>query len=406
MRQSHAFIKTLRQPPAGETSANAKLLEQAGFVHKLMAGVYAYLPLGWRVFNKITTIIREELTAIDAVEVYLPALQPKELWDATGRWQELAPIMYQFTDHTDHPIGLGTTHEETITRIVGARVNSYKDLPLALFQIQDKFRDEPRARSGLIRAREFAMKDLYSFHTDEKDLDVYYEKVKKAYQNIFSRCGLDAVVVEASGGSFTKKYSHEFQVLTEVGEDKILFDPKTNTGKNKEIASGADGFEERRGIEVGNIFKLGTRFSEPLKAQFTDNKGVQQPMIMASYGIGPGRVMATIVELHHDTHGIIWPEAVAPADVHLIRLGANPAIAQAAEALYADLLKQGIDVLFDDRDETAGTKLNDADLIGIPHRVIMSDKTGTKTIEYKRRGSSEAQKIKPKDLLKKVRSDV
>lgn len=401
MRQSRSFIKTLRQPPAGETSASARLLEQAGFVYKQMAGVYAYLPLGWRVFQKVSAIIREELDRLGAVELYLPALQSKTLWQKTGRWHELAPIMYQFTDHAGHAIGLGATHEEAITQIVAGRVTSYKDLPLALYQIQDKFRDEPRARSGLIRAREFAMKDLYSFHADQANCDQFYEQVKGAYQRIFERCSLPTIVVEGSGGTFTKQHSHEFQVITDSGEDKIFYNEKTGEARNQEIATANDKeFVVRRGIEVGNIFKLGTKFSEALQATFTTAEGKEKPMAMASYGIGPGRVMATIVELHHDQDGIVWPESVAPFDLHLLALSADSSQQQASQQLYENLAKQSLDILFDDRAVAPGVKLKDADLIGIPQRLVMSDKTGPSKIEYKKRTEKNGRLLTEQQLSK------
>ncbi|MFC1663220.1 aminoacyl--tRNA ligase-related protein [Patescibacteria group bacterium] len=408
MKQSKAFIKTLRQPPAGEKSANAKLLEQAGYISKLMAGVYTYLPLGLKVFNNISNIIRKEMYSLGAEELYMPALQPKELWNQTNRWQELSPIMYQFKDNSEHEVGLATTHEETITLIMSDKINSYKDLPFSLFQIQDKFRDEPRARSGLIRGREFSMKDLYSFHADEDDLNKFYDKSKIAYHNIFNNCGLEAIIIEASGGSFTKQYSHEFQVICESGEDKLVYCQNCKFAQNKEISKTTEcpnckhKLNEYRGIEVGNIFKLGTKFSKSLNLNYSDKDGKLHPVVMASYGIGPGRVMATIVEVNHDQDGIIWPTSVAPYELHLLLLSKDKTIIKQAEELYITL-SENHSILFDDRSVQAGVKLKDSDLIGIPHRLILSDKTTGGKLEYKKRSEKKTSSIdinKVTELLK------
>ncbi|MBU0597779.1 hypothetical protein KKF61_02150 [Patescibacteria group bacterium] len=410
MYQSHYFVKTLREPPKNEVSINAKLLEQACYIQKLMAGVYTYLPLGLRVLNNINAIIREEINNIGGQEIYMPAMQPKELWDKTNRWEELSNIMYQFKDKSDHLIGLATTHEETITSIIKDRINSYKDLPFYLYQIQDKFRNEPRAKSGLIRGREFAMKDLYSFHQDEEDLDEYYKKSMKAYFNIFSRVGLKSIMIEASGGAFTKQYSHEFQVLSEAGEDRIIYCPKYDFAQNIEISK----FKEEdkcpkcgrllkfsKGIEVGNIFKLGTRFSQAFGAYYLDKTGKKQPIVMASYGIGPGRLMGAIIEVHHDNNGIIWPPGVTPFKVHLIDLCKqknNPL----AKKTYHACQENNFDILYDERDVSPGIKLKDADLIGISVRLIISDKNKDK-IELTYRDTKETSHHSLVSVLKELK---
>lgn len=410
MLQSQLFTKISRHVSGDETCINAKLLTQAGYIDKQMAGVYSYLPLGWRVFRKIEQIIREEMDAVGGQEMEMTALQPKELWETTARWETPEQIMYKFEEKGAAPVGLAWTHEEAVTRIGKRFINSYRDLPRYVYQLQTKFRNEPRAKSGIIRTREFVMKDLYSFHVSEADLDVYYEQVKEAYLKIFKRCGLEALVVEASGGAFTKKYSHEFQVLTDAGEDYIVYCEACKYAQNKEVAKAKAGdncpqcqtnkIKEGKSVEVGNIFKLGTKFSEAFKLYFTDEQGQQQPVIMASYGIGPGRVMGTIVEVHHDTNGIIWPETVAPFQLHLILLGESAEIKKQAEDLYKQLKNEQIETLFDERDESAGTKFKDADLIGIPWRLVVSEKTIGR-VELKNRSTTEVQLISTKELLNK-----
>lgn len=411
MKFSSLFTKTLREPPKGEVSINAKLLEQGGFVTKHMSGVYTYLPLGFRVLNRINTIIREEMDAIGGQEMYMPALQPKLLWDKTGRWEELSEIMYQFKDRSGQPVGLATTHEEVITSIVRSHIKSYKDLPFSVYQIQDKFRDEPRAKSGLIRGREFAMKDLYSFHADEKDLDQFYTTVAKAYKNIFKRVGLNALQIEASGGTFTKQYSHEFQVLADAGEDNLIHCIKCLYAQNKEISKYKKGDKcpkcntellESKGIEVGNIFKLGTKFSDAIEATFTASDGSTKPLIMASYGIGPGRLMGTIVEVSNDKEGIIWPKEVSPFNIHIIRLSNDEKIVAKANNFYTTCKKTGFSVLYDDRNESAGIKFHDADLLGIPVRVVFSPQNGN-NVELKYRTEKDRSSFSESALLTELK---
>lgn len=410
MKQSFLFNKTFKNAPQDETSRNAELLIRAGYIDKLMAGVYSYLPLGLRVLNKIKEIVREEMRNLGAQEILMPALQPKALWEETGRWTNPGPnVMFQFKGREGREYGLGWTHEEVVVDIARRRVSSYKDLPLALFQIQDKFRDEPRAKSGLLRGREFSMKDLYSFHADENDLLEFYEKAKLVYQKIFKRCGLEAIVTEASGGDFSQEYSHEFQVLTPSGEDTVFYCPRGDFAQNKEIAkvkaneacpSCGNKIKEDKSIEAGNIFKLYNRYSEPMNLQFLDAAGKKNPVLMGCYGLGPSRVLGAIVEIHHDEKGIIWPTAVAPFQIHLLGLGGGKEVAEETEKLYQALRKQGKEVLCDDRELGAGEKFADADLLGLPERWVVSAKTlAQKSVEIKKRGEEKIRLEELKNVL-------
>lgn len=414
MRQSQLFGKTLREDPKDEVSANAKLLERGGFVYKTMAGVYDYLPLGWRVLENINRIIREEIQAIGGQELLLSALQPKERWERAGRWKDMEEIMYQFKDHSGRDISLATTHEEALAEIARHSIQSYRDLPLAVYQIQTKFRDEPRAKSGLMRGREFLMKDLYSFHAHTEDLNRFYAAADAAYRKIFARCDLDVYTTEASGGTFTKEFSHEYQVLSDAGEDWIVYCSSCRFAQNKEVSQLGEGntcpqckqtLALGKSIEVGNIFKLGTKFSESFGLLFSDDKGGTHPVVMGSYGIGPGRLLATIVETHHDDRGIRWPQAVAPYDLHLIALGIKTdPVRKAAEKLSVRLLAKGIRVLYDDREEkTAGEKFADADLIGIPWRAVISVKTLEQNgIELKDRAAAKTEIVTEAGLRAKL----
>ena len=402
MKQSELFTKTERFAPKDEFSLNAQLLLRGGFIHKVMAGVYEYLPLGLRVLDKINSVIREEMNAVGGQEIHLSVLQDKETWNKTGRWTSAAEVMYQFKTDAGQEVGLGWTHEEPLTLIAGRYIRSYRDLPKAVYQIQTKFRNEPRARSGLLRGREFLMKDLYSFHASDKDLDEYYEKVAQAYENIFKRVGLAALRTLASGGLFAK-FSDEFQVVSEAGEDTIFHCAACEYAANKEVAAELElktacprcgqTLETVRSIEVGNIFKLGTRFAEAFGVLYEDEAGGKKPVVMASYGIGPGRVMGTVVEVSHDAKGIVWPAPIAPFRVHLLDLGGA-----AAADLYDDLQKKGVEVLYDDREASAGEKFADADLLGIPYRAVISPKTEGK-IELKRRDDQETLLITLPELL-------
>ena len=415
MRQSRLFGKTLREDPKDEVSANARLLERGGFVYKTMAGAYDYLPLGWRVLQNVNAVIREEMEAIGGQELLLSALQPKERWVKSGRWETLGEIMYQFKDHSDREVGLAATHEEPLAESATRSIFSYRDLPLFVYQIQTKYRDEPRAKSGLIRGREFLMKDLYSFHRDERDLDRFYQKADQAYRKIFTRLGLDFFVTEASGGTFTKEFTHEYQVLSEAGEDHILYCPNCRYAQNQEITAmrmgtkcpkcGRGEIKAGKAIEVGNIFKLGTKFAKAFSLFYADERGAKQPVVMGSYGIGPGRLVATLVEVNHDEKGIRWPEIAAPYRVHLIEIKSDkPRVRQHAEALYKKLLAKEVEVLYDDRgDKTAGEKFADADLVGIPWRVVVSERSlEKKGVEVKKRSEEKGRVVSVERLVKMV----
>ncbi|MBD3270535.1 hypothetical protein GF376_03330 [Candidatus Peregrinibacteria bacterium] len=396
MRYSHYFTHTFKNPPAEADTANAKYLIQGGFVSQLSAGIYTFLPLGLRVMHKVMKIIREEMNAIGGQEIIMPALHPSENWNTTGRDVTCADILYRTEGHGGKVFYLGQTHEEIVTPLVKQFVNSYKDLPLAAYQIQNKFRNEPRAKSGILRGREFCMKDMYSFHADEADLDRFYQLVIEAYLKVFERCGLEAYVVKASGGSFSDKESDEFQVLTDAGEDIIYYDKKTKRGYNEEVSNEHSGENLIKGkaVEAGNIFKLGTKFSEDFGLYYMDEHGNKKPVIMGCHGIGISRLVGTIVEANHDEKGIIWPANVAPYHVHLLTLGNSEDVMQAADKLYQKLLHNNVEVLWDDRDERAGAKFNDADLIGIPNRIVLSERTlNQNQVEFKLRSSDQVKMI-------------
>lgn len=420
MRLSRHFAKTSKTPPHDAETANAKYLIQGGFVHQEMAGVYSWLPLGLRVLHKVEDIIREEMDALGAQEILMSALQPKENWLTTDRWDNV-DVLFKVPSQTGKEYGLGPTHEEIVTPLVGSFLTSYKDLPIAVYQIQTKFRDELRAKSGVLRGREFGMKDLYSFHATQEDLESFYQKALEAYLRVFSRCGLDAKVVEASGGSFTKKFSHEFQIVTDAGEDVFLACPSCSFAQNSDIATLKDGdacpqcgatLGTVKGVEAGNIFDLGKKFSEAFKVEFTDEDGGRQTALMGCYGIGTTRLVGTIVEASHDERGIIWPKSVAPMAVHLVTLNAKDAetqdrITQQSQDLYDGLSKVGIDVLWDDRDISPGGKLADADLLGLPLRILISEKSLKEgSVEWKFRSSPEAKLVTLEDVIEDVKEFV
>ncbi|MDD5341501.1 MAG: His/Gly/Thr/Pro-type tRNA ligase C-terminal domain-containing protein [Patescibacteria group bacterium] len=405
MRQSELFTKTKKEIGSEEVSLNASLLIRAGFIDKLSAGVYTYLPLGLRVLNKIENIIRNEMNAIGGQEILMPGLTPKEIWGKTNRWENF-DALFKLTGIEDKEYALGATHEEVVTPLAKKFIFSYKDLPQYIYQIQTKYRNEARAKSGLLRGREFRMKDLYSFHADAKDLDSYYEKVKQAYFKIFKQLGLDKItyITLSSGGAFSK-YSHEFQTLAQNGEDTIYLCEKCKIAYNKEVIDEItecevckmkkENFKELKSIETGNIFRLGNRFTEAFGFKFKDKEGAMQDVIMGCYGIGPSRIMGTLVEINNDGKGIIWPENVAPYQVHLLLIAKDNSLAKKADKLYDDLTKMGLEVLYDDRDESAGVKLNDSDLIGLPIRLILSEKTDKEaSVEIKKRNSDKAELVK------------
>ena len=397
MRQSQlpSFIR--KDFPKDEEAYNAQILIRAGFVDKVMAGVYSYLPLGLRVLHRIEDVVRKRMNELGASEIVMPVLHPKENWQKTGRWSDL-DVLFKVIARDKKEYALGPTHEEIVAPLGQKAIASYKDLPFALYQIQTKFRDEPRAKSGLLRGREFLMKDLYSFHATEHDLESYYARAIEAYRAIFADLGLDAVLVEASGGTFSK-YSHEFQILIDAGEDTIIYCAQCRFAQNKEINDSQDGdpclqcgapLALRSGAEVGNIFQLKQKYSEPFGLSYRDAQGGQKTVMMGCYGIGISRLMGVCAELFHDDRGLSWPAAIAPFNAHLIVLpGADVAageqIRQRADALYNQLIAAGVDVLYDDRQEaTAGEKFAEADLIGIHVRLVVSQKTGDR-VEVKKR---------------------
>jgi prolyl-tRNA synthetase len=405
MRYSQMVGKTKKESPKDETSKSAELLIKGGFIHKEIAGAYAFLPLGYKVLTKVVQIIREEMVAIGGQELVLSSLQNPDVWEKSGRWDdEVYDIWFKTKLKTGSELGLATTHEEPLAQLMKGQINSYKDLPLYVFQFQTKFRNETRVKGGLLRTREFLMKDLYSFDRNEEDLDNFYEKAKEAYFKIFNRMGIGSktYLTFASGGTFSK-YSHEFQTECEAGEDTIYLDRKKKIAINKEVYTdevikdlglNKKDLEEINGIEVGNIFKQKTKFSGPLDLTYLDSDGVKKPVITGAYGIGPARVMATVVELNHDSKGIIWPENLAPFQVHLIGLNLeNEDVKKNVEKVYKKLVDEKIDVLFDDREQsTAGEKFSDADLIGIPYRFVVSQKTGEQ-IEVKKRNEEKSEKV-------------
>ena len=387
MRQSRLFTKTRKEAPADEVSKNAELLIRGGFIHKEMAGVYSYLPLGLRVLKKIENIIREEMNKVGGQEILMSALQNPELSKKTNRWSdEVVDTWFKTKLKNDAELGLGFSHEEPLVNILTNFISSYQDLPLAVYQFQTKFRNELRAKSGILRGREFLMKDMYSFHAGEEDFEKFYDLMKDSYKNIYKRAGIGHItyMTFASGGIFSK-YSHEFQTITPAGEDTIYVDEASSVAVNKEVFNDEvlknlglekDKLVEQRAIEVGNIFELKDRFSKPFDLSFTDPKGKKHTIIMGCYGIGLGRLMGTVVETLSDDKGIIWPQSIAPFQLHLLALGDDGEVVAEADKIYESLSKSNIEVLFDDRRETsAGEKFADADLLGIPWRAVISSRS-------------------------------
>lgn len=413
MRLSKLFTKTRKDAPADEVAKNAQLLIKAGYIHKEMAGVYSYLPLGLKVLNKLSNIIREEMNDVGGQEILMTALQVKERYQATGRWDDkVVDDWFKTKLVNGTEAGLGFSHEENLTPIAQEYVRSYRDLPLALYQIQTKFRNELRSKSGIMRGREFLMKDMYTYSLTQKQHEEYYDRIQKAYKKVFERAGIgqQTFLTFASGGSFSK-YSQEFQTLSDAGEDTIYLDRKKGVAINKEVYNDAvikdleltkADLEEARAIEVGNIFNLGDKFTKPFGMTVDDESGKSVTPIMGCYGIGVSRLMGTIAEVHSDDKGLVWPAAVAPAQVYLICLGDEAATTNAADDLYQELQKAGIEVLYDDRDARAGEKFADADLIGVPYRVVVSQKTlAQQQAEVKKR-TSDSVNLVPLTEVKKV----
>jgi prolyl-tRNA synthetase len=406
MKYSQFFPKTSKDAPKDEVAVNAQYLLRGGYIDKLMAGSYTLLPLGMRVVAKINSIIREEMNATGAQELLMPLLHPKDIWNETGRWDSAKEVMYQF-EKNDKEYALSFTHEEIVMDLIRKHVQSYKDLPVKVYHFSTKFRNELRAKSGILRGREFMMKDLYSAHASEEDLMEYYWKVADAYMRVFKRIGLDVKITEADGGVFTTSHTHEFQAETPVGEDTIYHKEGWKFWKNKEVMTEDEIHDPEiksvQAIEVGNIFPLGTMYAQKMNALFTDEDGTRKPVWFASYGIGPTRVMGTIVEIFHDEKGIIWPESVAPYQVQLIGITNNDeGIKNRVDKVYEMLLANNIEVLYDDREDAgAGQKFADADLLGIPVRLVVSDKTGDQ-IEWKKRDSQDVELLDMDEVIKRL----
>lgn len=411
MRQSQLFTKTRREAPKDELAKNAQLLIRAGFVHKELAGVYTYLPLGLRTLQNIVEIIRQEMHLIGGQELSMTALQDKEVWQKTDRWDDRKMDNWFKTEFkSGGETGLGITHEEPITRLMTEHIASYRDLPVYAYQFQTKFRNELRAKSGVMRGKEFLMKDLYSFSKDEEEHLAFFERAREAYLKIFARMGIGArtYVTFASGGSFSK-FSEEFQTVSDAGEDTIYVDEEKRLAVNKEVmndeslaALGLDREKlvEKKAIEAGNIFSLGTRFSEALGLSYATEDGAKKPVVMGSYGIGPTRLLGIIAEVYADEKGLVWPEEVAPYRYHLVSLGTDPEITALAEDLYASLCAKGDIVLYDDRDVRAGEKFAESDLIGIPKRIVVGKEAlASGRFEVVDRRTGEVSRLSKEEIL-------
>ncbi len=409
MKRSKVYIKTSRTFPADETAKNAQLLIRAGFIYKVMAGVYAYTPLGLVVLEKIKAVVREEMSRIGGQEILMTSLQPSEVWKSTTRWDDkVVDIWFKTCLKDNTELGLAWSHEEPLLDMMRSVVSSYKDLPISVFQFQTKMRNELRAKAGMMRGREFLMKDMYSLHATKEDLDDYYHQVIEAYRRVFDRLGIgeQTYVTFASGGAFTK-FSHEFQTICEAGEDVLFVNRQKGIGVNEEVLEDAlaelkidkSELEKVTSAEVGNVFNFGTDKCEQMGIYYNDQNGKRQPVYLASYGIGVSRLMGVMAELFSDEKGLLWPENVAPARVYLIAIG--DAAAERAEALYDELIKLGVEVLYDDRAERPGVKFNDAELMGIPYRVTLSDRLGDK-LELTNRKTGSQDILTVDELLAKL----
>ena len=412
MRLTQNFTRTLRDAPADEKAKNAQLLIRAGYVYKVMAGVYAYTPFGLRVLENIKQIVREEMNNINSQELIMSSLQRKETWDGTGRWDdEVVDVWFKSELKDGTEVGFGWSHEEAILEMMKQYLKSYKDLPISVYQFQTKMRNELRAKSGIMRGREFVMKDMYSLHASEADCDAYYDKVIEAYKRVYDRLGIgdSTFVTFASGGAFTK-FSHEFQTICEAGEDTLYVNADQTVAVNEEVLDDAAaelGIDKATLVpvvsaEVGNIFKFGTEKSEQMGINFTGEDGKQHPVYLASYGVGVTRVMGVIVEKFADEKGIVWPLNVAPYIVYIVRIGGKAAIAE-ADKLYDELKSRGVTVVYDDRDERPGTKFADAELMGIPYRVTVSDRLiEQEAYEFAERASGESSLLTREELFAKI----
>ncbi len=405
MRYSKLFGKTLKEAPKDEVSVNATYLLRGGFIDKLMSGSYSLLPLGRRVEQRIEQIVRSEMNAIGGQEMLMPLLHPKEIWNETGRWDKADEVMYKLAKG-DREYALSFTHEEILLDVARKHFSTYRDLPLLLYHMSTKFRSELRAKSGILRGREFLMKDLYSLHASKEEMDKYYWEIKDAYMRIFEKMGLSVVIAEAAGGVFTKDHTHEFQVIAESGEDTIYHKEGWEFWKNKEIMTEDElsdpEVKSEKAIEVGNIFRYGIDYSQKMNVSFTDQNGEKQFAWFGAYGIGLTRLIGVMVEIFHDDRGIIWPESVAPFQVHLVEISnKGQEIRKRADEIYEKLESSGIEVLFDDREAAAGEKFADADLIGIPVRLVVSDRNGDK-IEFKKRAEKESELLDLSEILQKL----
>ncbi|MCQ2571010.1 MAG: His/Gly/Thr/Pro-type tRNA ligase C-terminal domain-containing protein [Candidatus Saccharibacteria bacterium] len=410
MKLSQTFVKTTKTAPADEVSESAKLLMRAGYIYKEMAGVYDFLPLGMRTLDKIIQIIREEMNAIGGQELRMTSLQPRNAWEASGRWSDdVMDVWFKTKLNAGGEVGLGATHEEPLTNLMKSYISSYKDLPVYAYQFQTKFRNELRAKSGIMRTREFMMKDLYSFSKDRAQHEEFYEKCAESYKKIFNRLGIgnDTFRTFASGGAFSK-YSDEFQTLCEVGEDIIYLDREKGIAVNEEVYNdevladlGLDKskLEQCKAAEVGNIFTLGYRFSDALDLNFNDEDGKRQKVFMGSYGIGPSRVMGVIAEKLSDDKGLVWPEEIAPYKYYIVAIGEKAT--EIAEDLHNKAPEQ---IIFDDRKNARnGEKFADAELLGIPYRVVISDKTlAEDMVEIKKRTDSETKLLPLAEFIVKL----
>lgn len=411
MRLSQNFTRTLREAPADEVSRNAQLLIRAGFVYKTMAGVYSYTPLGLRVLENIKQIVREEMNAVHSQELIMSSLQQKDIWLETGRWSdEVVDVWFKSALQDGTEVGFGWTHEEPIIDMLRTYLKSYKDLPISVYQFQNKLRNELRAKSGIMRGREFIMKDMYSVHDSKEALDTYYNEAIEAYKRCFDRFGIgnDTYVTFASGGAFTK-FSHEFQTICDAGEDYIYLHRDKNIAVNEEVIDDAikelginrDELEKVKTAEVGNIFNFGTQKSEEMNLVFTDRDGKVQHPFVGSYGIGITRVMGVIVEKFADDKGIVWPANIAPAKVYLVQIGQESKAL--ADTLYDELMSHGVEVIYDDRDERPGAKFADAELMGIPYRVTVSDRLiAEQKLEFTSRATGETELLTHDELLAKL----
>ncbi len=413
MKMSQLFTKTSKTAPADETARNAQLLIQAGYIHKEMAGVYAFLPLGKRVLDNIANVVREEMNAIGGQEVQMTVLQPKEIFEKTDRWDDKKVDNWFKTKLANGTeLGMGLTHEEPIVDSMKDFISSYKDLPVSVYQIQNKFRNELRAKSGLLRGREFVMKDMYTFARNQKEHDEIYEKVAVAYARVYERLGIGDITYRtyADGGIFTEKFSDEFQTISPIGEDTIWVHEGKKIAFNEEIMSDEtlenmgvkrEELVEKRGVEVGNIFPLESKYSDALELFYSDENGEQQSIIMGCYGIGVSRLVGMLAEHFSDEKGLVWPDNIAPFKVIISQLGDDETVVQCAYDMYQKLTAAGVSVLYDDRtDARPGEKFADADLLGIPYRIIVSAKTVAENkYEVKKRTSAESQMLSLADVI-------